>query len=207
VITDTHVGEHLPALPEEVLELFAGVDLILHAGDLTDPVVLRELGRVAPVLAVRGNHDDEGRLRGLPRDLVVSVAGVRIGLTHGTRPNRAELPAALLSLVAGRPVLLGFARAALRRVGSVDVLVTGHVHVPIDERVRGVRHFSPGAVYVPEMDISYDWSGPRGRAYRRVRSGLPEAARRSAVGLIEISGGEIATRSLRLRRPLRRGER
>jgi uncharacterized protein len=207
VVADTHVGEHLPSLPDEILELFAGVDLILHAGDLTDPVVLRDLGRVAPVLAVRGNHDDEGRLRGLPRELVVTIAGVRIGLTHGMRRDRAELPAAVLSLVAGRPVLLGFARAAARRVGPVDVLVTGHVHVPIDERVRGARHFSPGAVYVPEMDIAYDWSGLRGRAYRRVRSGLPEAARRPAVGFIEIAGGEVATRSVRLRRPLRRGAR
>ena len=45
MVADTHVGEHLPALPPEVAEILEGVDLILHAGDLTDTVVLEELAR------------------------------------------------------------------------------------------------------------------------------------------------------------------
>ena len=51
VVTDTHVGDHLPALPPEVLERFDGVDLIIHGGDVNDPRVLDELREVAPVAA------------------------------------------------------------------------------------------------------------------------------------------------------------
>jgi putative phosphoesterase len=51
LLSDTHVPHRMPAL----FERLHGVDLILHAGDLDAPAVLDELGRVAPVQAVRGN--------------------------------------------------------------------------------------------------------------------------------------------------------
>jgi uncharacterized protein len=201
VVADTHVGEHLCSLPPEIAEILEGVDLILHAGDLNVRSVLDDLGRVAPVVAVRGNHDRA--LGDLPRDLLVRIGGRRIGLTHGARTAAVELPAAALSLVGGRPVLLGFDRAMRGRFGDVDCVVTGHLHMPIHRVVRGVLHFSPGAVYVPESDPRYDWSGPRGRGYRRFRSGLPPAARAPSVGLIEIDHAGLRARAVRLERPIR----
>ena len=59
VVADSHVGECLASLPPEVGERLAGVDLILHAGDITDVSVLRHLGDIAPVVAVQGDHDRE----------------------------------------------------------------------------------------------------------------------------------------------------
>lgn len=200
VVADTHVGEHLAALPAEVGTVLAGVDLILHAGDLNERAVIDELGRIAPVVAVRGNHDDA--LCDLPRDLVVRAGGRRIGLTHGARTAAVELPAAALSLVAGRAVLLGFDGAMRRRFGAVDCVVTGHLHLPINRVVRGVLHFSPGAVYVPEHDPGYDWSGPRAAGYRRFRARLPAAARVPAVGVIEIGRGGLRATTVGLREPL-----
>ena len=82
VVTDTHVGEHLPVLPQEVGTALAGVDLIIHAGDLTDPSVLDALHRVAPVVAVRGNHDHDAGHRDLPEHLLVRAGGARIGVTQ-----------------------------------------------------------------------------------------------------------------------------
>jgi putative phosphoesterase len=202
VVADTHVGEHLARLPPEVGELLAGVDLILHAGDLTDPVVLDDLGRVAPVIAVRGNHDEEGGNDELPRDLLVRVGDARIGLTHGHRSGAVELPAALLSLVTGRACLLGFDRTMRRRFGAVDCVVTGHLHMPIHRIVGRVLHFSPGAVFVPESDPHYDWSGLRARAYRRFRDGLAPAARVPAVGLIDVHGTLVSARRIPLERPI-----
>jgi uncharacterized protein len=193
------VGEHLDGLPPEVCEVFAGVDLILHAGDVNVPSVLDELGRVAPVVAVRGNHDRA--LRHLPRDVVVRVAGRRIGLTHGARTPAVELPAAALSLVAGRPVLLGFARAMRARFGAVDCIVTGHLHLPSHRMVGGVLHFSPGAVYVPELSHRYDDRGPLAAGFRRFREGLPPAARRPSVGIIEIGRRGLRARTVPLERP------
>jgi len=201
VVADTHVGEHLPRLPPEVLDLLDGVDLILHAGDISEPAVLGELGELAPVVAVRGNHDDAPGLRHLARDVVVRVGGVRIGLTHGSRRAAVELPAGLMSIVAGRPVLLGFAGTMLRRFRDSDCVVVGHLHMPIDAVIDGVRLFSPGAVYVPELGAASEPRGPRGWAYRRYRRELAPAARLPALGLIEIGPEGLSTRRLMLERP------
>ena len=201
VVTDTHVGEHLPVLPPEVLAALAGVDLILHAGDLTDMAVLDDLGRVAPVVAVRGNHDEEARLD-LPRDLLVRIGDARIGLTHGHRTAAVELPAVALSLASGRPRLLDFEGAARRRFGAVDCVVTGHLHMPVRRMVRGTLVFSPGAVYVPEHDPGFDWTGIRGRTFRHFRARLPEEARVPAVGILEIGRSGITAERVPLTRPI-----
>jgi putative phosphoesterase len=205
VVADTHVGEHLPALPAEVAEVLEGVDLILHAGDLTDVVVLEELGRVAPVVAVRGNHDEEAGIDGLPRDAVVEVGGRRIGLTHGSRTRAVELPAAALSLLSARTVLLGFAGAMRRRFGDVDCVVVGHLHMPIHRMVDGALLFSPGAVFIPELDPGYSWSSLPARGLRRFRDRLPPAAHIPGVGLIEAGRSGLTARVIPLRRPLRAG--
>lgn len=203
VVADTHVGEHLPVLPPEVAELLDGVDLILHAGDLTDAVVLEQLGRIAPVVAVRGNHDEEAGIGGLPRDAVVEAGGRRIGLTHGARTKAVELPAAALSLLTARTVLLGFEGAMRRRFGDVDCVVVGHLHMPIHRMVDGALLFSPGAVFVPELDPGYAWSSLPARGYRRFRDRLPPAARIPGVGLIEAGPAGLTARVVPLTRPIR----
>jgi putative phosphoesterase len=203
VVADTHVGDHLARLPPEVLEVLDGVDLILHAGDLSHAAVLEELGRVAPVVAVRGNHDERMGLTGLPRDVLVHVGGARIGLTHGSRAAAVELAAGLASLATGRTRLLGFDRAMRRRFRDVDCVVVGHLHLPIHRLVEGVLLFSPGAVYLPEHDPGYDWSGPGGRAYRHFRRGLPAAARVPSVGLIEVGPAGLRATVVPLARPIR----
>ena len=57
VLSDTHVPHAFPVLPPKVFEVFAGADLILHAGDIVSLDVLTELEAIAPVEAVAGNMD------------------------------------------------------------------------------------------------------------------------------------------------------
>ena len=57
VISDTHSAGSGRDLPQPVLDVFNGVDLILHCGDLECLGVLDYLETVAPVLAVRGYED------------------------------------------------------------------------------------------------------------------------------------------------------
>ena len=104
---------------------------------------------------------------------MVEAGGRRIGVTHGARTKAVELPAAALSLLAARAVLLGFDRAMRRRFGDVDCVVVGHLHMPIHRMVDGALLFSPGAVYVPELDPGYSWSSLKARGYRRFRDRLP----------------------------------
>jgi putative phosphoesterase len=203
VVTDTHVGERLPALPGEVLTALAGVDLIIHCGDLTVPGVLDDLGRVAPVVAVRGNHDDDAGHTGLPVARVLRVGGRRVGITHGTRPDPVELAGGLVSLALRRTALLGFHRAVRRRFGAVDAVVMGHVHMPVACVRDGALLFSPGAVYVPECDPWFDWSTARGRAYRRFRALAPPEALVPAVGILEVTPAGVGARRIPLREPLR----
>jgi len=176
-----------------VAEHLVGVDLVLHAGDLSDASVLRALGRIAPVLAVRGDHD---RALGaaLPRARVVRVAGHRIGLTHGRRPRVVEAAAVALSLLAGRERFLGLHRALRRRFADVDCVVYGHLHRPCCTREDGVLYVSPGAVCVPERDATYDRRGLRARGYLRFRRSLGASARRPSVAIIEATPAGLDAR-------------
>jgi len=193
VVADTHVGETLPTLPSAVLEALAASDLILHAGDITCMSVLKDLGRIAPVVAVQGDHDRAAGID-LPRERVVVVRGWRIGLVHGRRSRAVEIPAAGVSLARHRAVLLGFHRALRRRIGPVDLIVHGHLHLPVDTEVAGTRFFSPGAVYIPEERENSEKTGLRGRAYLRFRTSLTPEDRRSAVGIVEIGPGGMTCR-------------
>lgn len=83
VISDTHCAGSGRDLPGPVLAALAGVDLILHCGDLECLGVLDYLETVAPVLAVRGYEDPRepgDRLANTYR--VVQAEGISIGMVH-----------------------------------------------------------------------------------------------------------------------------
>ena len=198
MVADTHVGEVLPELPASVPAALAGCDLILHAGDITCLSVLDQLGEIAPVVAVQGDHD---RLAGidLPRERIVTVRGRRIGLMHGRRSRAIEMPAAGMSLARRRAVLLGLHRHMRRRLGPVDLIVHGHLHMPVDTQVRGTRVFSPGAVYIPEERDAGERTGVKGRAYLRFRETMTDDDRASAVGVVEVGPGGMSVERILLR--------
>jgi putative phosphoesterase len=76
VVSDTH-----NLLRPEVLQRLAGCERILHAGDVGDLRILDELGRVAPVQAVRGNTD-LGAAAGLPESLAGDLGGLPFRMVH-----------------------------------------------------------------------------------------------------------------------------
>jgi uncharacterized protein len=146
VVSDTHCPEFLERLPSGIAELLAGVDLILHAGDIGSSDTLAELARIAPVEAVRGDHD---RGLDLPHRRVVEVAGKRIGLLHGNRSHLFEEPATFagtVSLGYWWPTA-GLHRHLVRSFPDVDAVVYGHTHHAAARRVGGTLLFNPGAVY------------------------------------------------------------
>jgi uncharacterized protein len=146
VVSDTHCPEFLERLPDRIAELLVGVDLILHAGDVSSLDTLAELGRIAPVQAIRGDHD---RGLDLPDRRVVEVAGKRIGLVHGNRSHLLEEPATFIGTVSlGHwwPTA-GLYRHLHRSFPGVDAVVYGHTHNPDIRHVEGTLVFNPGAVY------------------------------------------------------------
>ncbi len=197
VVADTHVGEYMASLPDTVRAALEGCDLILHAGDLSVPAVLDALEVVAPVVAVRGDHDRLGGLA-LPDTAVVAAGGHRIGLVHGHRAHLIDASVVVAGLAAGRdvPYRGGIHGALARRLGPVDAIVHGHWHEPVAVRRDGVLRFSPGAV-CPWGSL-HGGASPRtgvggiaDRAVRRFRRQLGAEAMRPSVGILEVGSGGI----------------
>jgi putative phosphoesterase len=117
VISDTH-----GLLRPEAVKALEGVELIIHAGDIGDPRLVRKLERLAPVYAVRGNTDRGDWAAVLPPTRVVEVGGVLLYVLH-------ELFCLDLD-----PAAAGFA-----------AVIFGHSHSPHLERQNGVLYLNPGS--------------------------------------------------------------
>jgi len=154
LISDTHVPMMSNRLHPAVAEVFRGVDLILHAGDLTGGEVLAMLHDIAPVYAVRGDQDRG--LDGLPLQRVVEAGGKRIGLVHGNRPRWIEWPGFVWNMFFGQHFFLAprFYINVVRRFAgeSVDCIVCGHLHRPYIGHVQGVLVVNPGSTYINILD-------------------------------------------------------
>lgn len=113
VISDTH-----GLLRPEALDALAGVDRILHAGDVGSPDILPRLAEIAPVDAVCGNVDYGAWGEALPERLDLTLGGVGIHIVHireMAEPNGA------------------------------DVVLFGHSHQPLIEQVGATLWFNPGS--------------------------------------------------------------
>lgn len=128
VISDTHIPSVTDKLPDKIVEIFSGVDLILHAGDAVSNSVHDYLGLIADEIAVCGNMDHLDVCSALPAKRIVEVGRFRIGLTHGF-----GAPGPLVDWV--RKQFEG---------EHVDAIVFGHSHHPMNEVVDGVLMFNPG---------------------------------------------------------------
>jgi putative phosphoesterase len=117
IISDTHGLLR----PEAELAL-AGVDLIVHAGDVGSPDVLTRLKQIAPVFAVRGNVDTEAWAQQLPETTVVEANGASFYVLHNLRD---------LDL---RPDHAGF-----------HFVISGHTHQAEQLEKHGVLFINPGS--------------------------------------------------------------
>jgi len=128
VISDTHIPARAKKIPEKVFEVFKGVNLIIHAGDLTQISVLHDLKRAAPVVAAYGNMDKAEVRAKLPEINSVEVYDWKIGVIHD--------PGAL------------WGTRRMKRVAEendFDVLVFGHTHRPSIKREEGILFVNPGS--------------------------------------------------------------
>jgi hypothetical protein len=128
VISDTHIPISAKEIPKVVYEVFRGVDLILHAGDLVEISVLRELKKMAEVKAVVGNMDSSEVIQVLPKREIIEINNFRIGLVHGYGP----------------PIGLE-KRVRSEFEDKIDIIVYGHSHHPENKTKDGILFFNPGS--------------------------------------------------------------
>ena len=120
LISDTH-GLIRPG----VHDALAGVELILHAGDVGGSAILDELSLIAPVRAVTGNTDPPGE-PGLSEEITLEIDRLRVHVSHGHEvgsPTPAKLAARY----------------------DADVVVYGHTHRQLVTRIGGRLFINPGA--------------------------------------------------------------
>jgi putative phosphoesterase len=202
VVADTHCPEFLDELPPGLLEGLRGVDLILHAGDVGGPSTLERLREVAPVEAVRGDHD--GAMTELPLRREVAVGGRRVVVVHGNRTRLIEEPATLLGTLS-----LGILWPAAGLPGHLkrlhpgaDVIIYGHTHRARTDLIGGTLVFNPGAVYqVNEAEAQrrlarrpdwFEWTW-----LQVIRHRVDRVV--SSFGLLEIDPAEVRARVFPLR--------
>ena len=128
VISDTHIPARAKKIPDKIFEVFKGVSLIIHAGDLTQLNVLGQLEQVAPVVAIYGNMDKADVRARLPEIDSVEVYDWKIGVIHdpgvlwGTRQMKK-----------------------IAKQNNFDVLVFGHTHRPSIKHIEGILFINPGS--------------------------------------------------------------
>lgn len=127
VLSDTHIPIMAEDLPRQVYDGIAGVDMILHAGDIVDIEVLEKLSKIAPVKAVCGNMDSDRACSKLPKKAIVKAGSLSLGLIHGW-----GAPSNLIDAVA-------------REFKNVDAIIFGHSHAPLSQTKNGILFFNPGS--------------------------------------------------------------
>lgn len=144
IIADTHGVLH-----PRVLEVFRGVDRILHAGDIGGDSIIRELETIAPVTAIPGNNDQPE-----PVHERLEFCETRFLLTH----------------ILGRPRRLAPEVRHALSMERADVVIFGHSHLPHDEIVDGVHFFNPASAGPRRFDYPtsvgfFEWTADTWRSW------------------------------------------
>lgn len=143
LVSDTHMPARWLSIPDSVYEIFRGVDLILHAGDVGELWVLDQLSQIAPVIAVHGNDDSKDAQRELPYQQVITVAGQRILLWHSHFTDRIdEIDSRKGDEMIGK---LDRSIERARRCGA-SIVIFGHWHIPFTHQNEEILVINPGAI-------------------------------------------------------------
>ena len=114
-------------LPTPCVDALRAADLIVHAGDFSDPSVLAELRELGPVAAVHGNVDAPELRRELPEAICLDLGDVSLGVIHDAGPSRGRL------------------ERLRARFPEADAVVFGHSHLPLHEQRDEFQIFNPGS--------------------------------------------------------------
>jgi uncharacterized protein len=136
VLSDTHLPGERRTLWDEVRAAFAGVDLILHGGDIVSPSVLDWLEEIAPVSAAQGNNDLGWTDPRMAPIQWLEVAGWRLVLIHDMEPEERPIPDLVRAYLKNQPA---------------DIIITGHTHYERLDYRDDVLQLNPGSPTLPHL--------------------------------------------------------
>jgi putative phosphoesterase len=142
IISDTHMPADIRQLWDEVRLAFAGVDLILHSGDIVHPMVLDQLEEWAPVIAAEGNNDFGMVDRRVAPTQWLDIEGFRVAMVHDMEPEDEPIAELQRKYLGGAPA---------------DVMITGHTHLERLDFRDGVLQVNSGSAVHPHL-----WSSRMG---------------------------------------------
>ncbi|MGI6455436.1 MAG: metallophosphoesterase family protein [bacterium] len=126
IVADTHMPE-AGTLPLRLFSELEKVDVIIHLGDFSDVKTFKEFQKIAPVVAVYGNADDDELRTLLPEKKKLEVNGYTLGLIHGWGPP------------------LNLEKRVAKVFTDVDIILFGHSHVPLAMHIEHKLVFNPGS--------------------------------------------------------------
>ena len=144
IISDTHIPGRVKSLPREIFETFKGVDLIIHSGDIEDLETIKELEKIAKVIAVEGNMDQKETKEKSPKGILLKIYGWKIGVIHSPFP-----------FWLGSHFNFIQEKAAQRLIEKegFDILIFGHTHRPflkeLNLKGKNILLINPGSATVP----------------------------------------------------------
>ena len=136
LISDTHIPEVESELPTKVMEVFQGVDLILHAGDIFTPSVLDDLEHLAPVLAALGDDDYAKADKRVKEKHILELEGQVLWLVH-----MSPLYLATRSWLQVKPS----EQDGQEEDDNPDIIVFGHEHRPWVQHSNGILYVNSGS--------------------------------------------------------------
>lgn len=117
LISDTH-----GLIRPQALAALKSVDLIIHAGDIGKPDVLKALETIAPLVAIKGNIDKDGWAKSLPETKALKINDAQLYVIHNLKELELD------------PGARGF-----------NVVISGHSHKPSIVTQDGVLFVNPGS--------------------------------------------------------------
>ncbi|HPI03810.1 MAG: phosphodiesterase [Candidatus Aerophobetes bacterium ADurb.Bin490] len=124
VLSDTH-SKHLS---EQVIKVFSGVDLIIHAGDHTSREIITTLEKTAPLVSVQGNMDPDA-LNLEQQTVLILNDKFKIAVCHGAGLHANTAERMYKKFAPEKP----------------DMIIFGHTHLAMNKLHNGILLFNPGS--------------------------------------------------------------
>lgn len=153
IISDSHYSSRNYLLPKSISSAFSGVDLIIHAGDILHPSVIKELNKIAPVRAIKGNKrgDHCNFSEKLPKHLIFTMAGLNFAVVHCPSNRLIKEVSHLLSLLGLQKlsnwILIRELFSYFKNEAKINCLIFGDTHQPFCQKRKNILFLNPGASY------------------------------------------------------------